>query len=620
MELAEKAKSLPLDPGVYLFRDDRGDIMYVGKAASLRQRVKSYFQSPKSLAARILSMVTQARDLDFIVTASEVEALILESNLIKKHHPKYNIRLRDDKHYPYLRVTLGEEWPRVLIARSMKQDGSRYFGPYTRAGAVSETVRIIRRIFPLRTCSDSTFRTVDRPCLNYHIKRCLGACKGLVSQEEYRAMFRDICLFLEGRPEVLAQNVRQRMEQAAENLEFEKAAKLRDQLKAIREVTERQRIISDKIRDRDIIGVALAGTEAVVIVLQVRDGKMTGAEQVSFSGPETQTAPEVVDAFLTQYYQVTPEIPDEVLLPAEPEDVGIVEEWLSGVARHKVRVKAPARGDAKGLVDMAAKNAALALDEITPRVERERDRARKGLQELAGALGIPAPPVRVECYDISNIQGRHPVGSMVVFEEGMPKKEDYRRFKVKWVEGPNDFAMMAEVVERRFKRGLRERAEDDAKGSFASFPDLLMVDGGKGQLSSATEVLTSLGLDIFSIGLAKQEEEVFLPGRPDSLKLPRDSLALQLLQRIRDEAHRFAVGYHRKVRTRESRRSILDEIPGIGPKRRSALLRRFGSIKAIAEAPLEDLARVKGMNEPAARRVLDHLTSRLSRAPSPSQV
>jgi excinuclease ABC subunit C len=624
VSLEERAKQLPVEPGVYLFKDQTGDVIYVGKAVSLRDRVRSYFQSPKNLTARTLTMVQQAHDVDFIVVESGVEALILESNLIKKHRPKYNVRLKDDKHYPYLRVTTEEPWPRVVIARAIKQDGSRYFGPYTRSGAVSETMQLIRRIFPLRTCSNNVLRTVSRPCLNYHIQRCLGPCKDKVTPEEYGAMVKDICLFLEGRPEGVRESARRRMKEASDNLEFERAAILRDQLRAIEEITQKQKIISSKAEDRDAAGVALAGTEAVVVVLQVREGKMIGAEQLYMSGPADQAVRDVVSGFLTQYYPVAADLPDEILLPMEPENPEVVANWLAKLAKHRVQLRVPARGKAKQLVEMATRNASLALDELKPKAERDRERAEKGLEQLAAALGLPKPPSRIECFDISNIQGTNATGSMVVFEDGMPKKDDYRRFKIRTVEGANDFAMMAEVIGRRFRRAAKARrepagqaaaAEDSTapggsdQDSFSKIPDLVVVDGGKGQLSSAIEALSAAGVSVPAIGLAKKEEEVFTPASGDPLQIPKDSEALMLLQRIRDEAHRFAVGYHRKVRTHETRRSILDEIPGIGPKRRVALLKAFGSITAISEATLHDLARVRGMNESAARRVLAHLSA-----------
>lgn len=627
MSLEERAKQLPTEPGVYLFKDGTGDVIYVGKAISLRDRVKSYFQSPKNLTARTLNMVQQAQDVDYIVVASEVEALILESNLIKKHRPRYNVKLKDDKHYPYLRVTTEETWPRVLIARAMKQDGSRYFGPYTRSGAVSETMQLVRRIFPLRTCTNNVFRSVSRPCLNYHIQRCLGPCKDKVTLEEYGVMVRDICLFLEGRPEVLRESTRHRMKEASDSLEFEKAANLRDQLRAIDEITQKQKIISSKAEDRDAAGVALDGAEAVVVVLQVREGKMIGAEQLFMSGPANQTVEEVVSGFLTQYYPVAADLPDEILLPAEPAGAEVVANWLGKLAKHRVGLRVPARGKAKELVRMATRNALLALDELKPKAERDRERAMKGLEELAGALGLAKPPARIECYDISNMQGTNATGSMVVFEDGFPKKDDYRRFKIRTVESANDFAMMAEVICRRFKRAAKARKDPEAatpdsttvpgsitQDSFAQMPDLVVVDGGKGQLSSAIEALAAAGVAVPAIGLAKKEEEVFTPGSSDPLQIPKDSDGLMLLQRMRDEAHRFAVGYHRKIRAHETRRSILDEIQGIGPKRRVALLKAFGSIRAISEASVQDLARVKGMNESAARRVLAHLSSAPERA------
>jgi excinuclease ABC subunit C len=604
--LEDKIRALPDEPGVYLFKDESAKVIYVGKAASLRHRVRSYFQSARNLTARIVSMVSQIRDVEYIVTSSEVEALILESNLIKKHRPRYNVRLKDDKHYPYLRVTLESVWPRVVVARSIRDDGSRYFGPYTRTGAVSETLQLIKRIFTLRTCSDTVLKNVSRPCLNYHIERCSAPCKALVSHDEYMAQVQDVCTFLEGKPDLLLKRLKAKMEASAEALEFEKAAGFRDQIKAIEQITEKQRMISDKTKDRDVVGVVTHQADAFVQVLQVRAGKMIGAEQMNLTGVENRSLAEIVGAFLSLYYSRVVFVPAEILVPAIPEERELLEQWLTRLKSSRVRLRCPKRGDARALLEMATRNAELSLEEAKPRAERETQMAQIGVEELGDLLGI-RPPHRIECYDISNIQGRNPVGSMVVFTDGMPDKQEYRRFKIKRVEGQNDYAMMSEVLERRLSR-LSRGSRDMPESSFDKTPDLLLVDGGKPQLGAALSVLREQNLTLPLIALAKREEEIFVPGRSDPLFAAAHPNAVFLLQRIRDEAHRFAVGYHRKLRTSESRHSVLDEIPGIGPRRRTALLKRFGSIKAIAHASLEELQSVPGMNRASALRVQEHLS------------
>ncbi|MGE5484543.1 MAG: excinuclease ABC subunit UvrC [Ignavibacteriales bacterium] len=628
--LHDKIKNLPESPGVYLFKDSRGRVIYVGKAISLRNRVRSYFQSSELYTRRLTGLLDNIADMEFITTSSEVEALILESNLIKKYKPRYNIKLRDDKHYPYIRVTLEEEWPRALIARSMKKDGSRYFGPYTRTGAVRETLRALHRVLGYRTCTNDVFKNARRPCLNYHIGRCMGPCRGLVDRETYAAAVRDMCSLLEGRGGDVIKRLKTRMERAAEALDFETAARLRDQLRAIQEIGEKQSIIIHDMKDRDVVGLASEGNDACVQVFQVREGKMLGRETFALSDVAGADQSEILGSFMKLYYSAATSIPVEVVLPAlpgEPAEWESIEAWLTSLKGSRVRLRVPARGRLRDLVDMAAKNARLALDEMKPREEREYERLESSLDKLASAVGLPSRPRRIEGYDISNIQGKQPVGSMVVFTGGRPDKDQYRRFHIRSKQTPDDFAMMQEMLLRRFRRGLAEReavdhdagdsddagaghgvgAGDGARG-FVDFPDLVMVDGGKGQLSAAVEVVEHLGLrDIPIIGLAKQEEEIFLPGRSDPVILPRDSDALFLIQRLRDEAHRFAIGYHRKLRGKEGLKSLLDEVPGIGPKRRSALLKRFGSVRSIAAAEVEEIARVEGIGPELARKVKDAL-------------
>jgi excinuclease ABC subunit C len=601
-----KLGRLPAKPGVYLFKDKAGEIIYIGKALSLRSRVRQYFQSAKNQNPRTMAMVMQARDLEFIRTDSEVEALILESNLIKEYHPYFNVRLKDDKHFPYLRVDANEDFPRVTIARSMKRDGASYFGPYTHSDAVRDTLRTIRRVFPFRTCSEHKFRTVTRPCLDYHVRRCQGACRGLVSEADYKSMIRELCLFLDGRTQDVTDHLQCRMEEAAEQLDFERAAEIRDRLRAISEVSERQKIISTGMEDQDVVASSRHGDDASVQVFQIRGGRLVGRESFVLNGTEGQSGPEVIDAFLKQFYAQASFIPREILLPEPVIEQGLLEEWLSAKRGGRVHLTQPKRGEKKGLVDLAAENARVSLQERLAERTRESEQTGQALADLQRQLGLDGPPRRIECFDISNIQGAEAVGSMVVFEDGRPKKEDYRKFRIRTVEGSNDFAMMKEVVGRRYRRGLREREEAATGGrpKFATLPDLIIVDGGKGQLSSAREVLTQLGLGgIPTFGLAKEHEWLFGEGRPGPVVLPRGSEALFLVQRIRDEAHRFAIGYHRVVRRKRTLKSVLDDIPGIGPRRRTILLRQFGSIAGLRKAGLDELKATPGIPAPVAETI-----------------
>ncbi|MHB0884448.1 MAG: excinuclease ABC subunit UvrC [Bacillota bacterium] len=604
-----KLARLPAKPGVYLFKDQEGRIIYIGKARSLRNRVRQYFQSSRNLNPRTLTMVAQVRDFEFVRTDSEVEALILEANLVKEHHPYYNVRLKDDKHFPYLRVDPNEAFPRVTIARSMRRDGALYFGPYTHPDAVRDTLRTIRRVFPFRICSDHKFHSVTRPCLDHHVHRCLGPCRGMVSAADYKAMVKELCLFLEGRTQDITDRLRRRMDEAAEALDFEGAAGFRDQLKAIEQVSERQKIISTGMEDQDVVALARHGDEASVQVFQIRGGRLVGREGFILSGAEDQAGSDVITAFLKQFYAQASFIPKEVLVPEPVPDAELIEQWLSSRRGEKVRLSQPKRGEKRGLVELATENARVSMQERVAERAREQEQTGDALRDLARELGLGEVPRRIECFDISNIQGAEAVGSMVVFEDGRPKKEDYRRFKIKTVEGPNDFAMMAEVVGRRYRRGLHER-EETAIGApkFAVLPDLIIVDGGKGQLSAAREVLEGLGLGgIATFGLAKENEWLFGVGRSAPVILARGSEALFLVQRIRDEAHRFAIGYHRLVRKKRTLKSALDDIPGIGPRRRTMLLRRFGSVAGLRRATLDEIKAVEGLPVPLAETIYARL-------------
>lgn len=624
MGLEEQIKLLPDRPGCYLFKDASGRIIYVGKARNLKNRVRQYFQSSRYLTAKVLAMVSQIVEIEHIVTDTETEALVLESNLIKKHKPKYNIRLRDDKHYPYLRLTLTEQWPRLMVTRSMKKDGSRYFGPYTSSQAMWETMKLARRLFPLRTCNDPSRH--PRGCLQYHIGRCLGPClPDFDRHEEYGEAVRDLQAFLEGRTQEVVARLRTRMEQAAERLEFERAAELRDQLRAIEKVTEKQKIIVHTMVDLDAIAYARLYDEACVQVFFVRQGKLVGRDQFIMSGADELTGGEILAAFVQQHYSQTDFVPQEILVSEEMPETDVIAAWLSAKRGSRVVLRCPKRGEKRGLVDMVAQNAQEAMAERRQQRELELAATEGALRELQQVLDLPRLPHRIECFDVSHVQGAEVVAAMVVFEGGKPKKSDYRRFKMR-VDRNNDFANIAEAVTRRFRRGLAERAaqvegrvrdleadrvaEGGAAygGKFAEFPDLLIIDGGKGQLSYARAAMRELGVDhIPTFGLAEEEELLCAEDRPGWIALPRGSQALFLLQRIRDEAHRFAITYHRKLHRRASTQSRLDEVPGIGPKRKKALLQHFGSLKAIREATVEEVAQVPGITLELAERVKEAL-------------
>ncbi len=603
MTLEEKLKYLPAKPGVYLMKDENDEIIYVGKARLLRDRVRSYFRGVKSQPAKVRALVEKIADFEYIVTDTEVEALILECNLIKRHRPRYNVNLKDDKHYPYLKVTVNEEFPRVVVTRSMKKDGAKYFGPYTQVGAMRETLRLLQKLFPVRSCKQPVVDKKSRPCLNAHIQRCLSPCSGRVSAGEYGEMVRELVLFLEGKQDRVIRRLQERMNRASGQLEFEKAAKLRDQLQAVEKVVARQKIISSALEDQDIIAFARGDNEVCVQVFFVRQGKLLGRNHFFLKGTGEMSRSDVMTAFIKQYYSRVEQPPRQIILQEPVEDEDLIAEWLREKRGSKVYLKVPQRGEKRKLVEMVARNALMQLQEEELSRRKKEMSGEKALLELQERLGLEKLPRRIECYDISNIQGANPVGSMVVFVDGQPKTDHYRRFKIKTVAGADDFASMAEVIGRRFRRVKEEKAD-----GFHVLPDLVIVDGGKGQLGAARRVMRELGVaDIPTFGLAKAEELLFREGNPQPVRLPENSEGLYLLQRSRDEAHRFAVSYHRQLRQKHSRRSLLDEVPGIGPKRKQALLRCFGSVKRISEAALEELAAVPGMNEKAARQLLEHL-------------
>ncbi|HHU81733.1 MAG TPA: excinuclease ABC subunit UvrC [Firmicutes bacterium] len=625
MALKEDLEAVPAKPGVYLMLDREEKVLYVGKAASLRPRVRSYFQPSAALPPRISRMVEQVARVDFITTSSELEALALESNLIKEYRPKYNVKLRDDKQYPWLKVTMGEDFPRVYIVRRPQKDGSRYFGPYTDAGALREIFRLLRKVFPIRTCKKKLAggEKAQRPCLNFHIGRCPGPCTGRITPETYRDTVQDLIGFLEGKTEKLSNALKREMEKAAEDQEYEKAAAYRDKLRALERVLARQTVVS-VAGERDVLGWARQENDLLIQVLQIRRGRLINKVDFYFVLEDPEEEEEILRRFLLQYYDEQDRIPREILAPFFPGDRGTLVAWLREKSGHAVALLCPKRGEKWQLLRMAGENAAVRLAEEA----RRRRQEEEGYAEVQGRLqelfALPRPPRRIEGFDVSNFHGDQAVAAMVVFEEGRPRKDAYRRFRIHGVEGINDLAMLEETVRRRFARGLKEREESgglhtavpggtagtekEKESGFAEFPDLLLIDGGKNQVQAVLRALTGLGLaDQPLVGLAEENEELFLPGCGEPIRLPAEDRALRLLEYIRDEAHRFAVTYHRTLRQKKLTGSALDRIKGIGPRRKKALLTRFGSIRKIKEAGLEELMTVEGITEDLARAILEEL-------------
>jgi excinuclease ABC subunit C len=609
--LQARLAGLPLKPGVYIMRDVDHKVIYVGKAVVLRHRVRSYFQAGADHPPKTERLVAEVADLEWIVTESELEALILECELIKRYRPRYNVRLKDDKRYPYIKISMGEDYPRVLIVRNMARDGGRYFGPFTSSQVVYQSLELLRRLFPYRTCEREITGQDRRPCLYYHIKRCVGPCIGAVDKAGYRAVLERAALFLEGKQEEIVVRMQREMVEAAETLRYEKAAELRDQVSAITQIIEKQRIVSAHLRDHDLIAMAREDGQACVQVFFIRGGKLIGREYFVLTGTQDEPPQEVMASFVKQFYDDAAHVPPEILVQNDLTELMVIQEWLHRKRGTKVEVKVPRRGEKLALMRMAVENAADTLNRLRAEWEADSSKHVEALAELQQALALPSPPARIECYDISNIQGTFTVGSMVVFVQGAPSKQDYRRFRVRSVQGADDFASMGEVLYRRFSHAQEQMGKQGsvkAANRWAMRPDLVIVDGGLGQLNVALETLRGQGVgDIPVVGLAKQHEEIYIPGRDAPLTLPPASQGLYLLQRIRDEAHRFAVEYHRKLRDAQSTRSLLDEIPGIGPKRRKALLERFGSLDGIRQATVEELAAVEGMTRAAAEQLAEYL-------------
>jgi excinuclease ABC subunit C len=607
--LKERLDSLPTKPGVYLMTDVTEKVIYVGKAINLRNRVRSYFHASSGQTRKLRRLVEHIDDFEFIVTDSELEALILECNLIKKHRPRFNVRLKDDKRYPYIKITVQDDYPRIYTVRRMQEDGARYFGPYTSSKAVHQTMELLRKLFPYLTCKREITGQDTRPCLYYHIGRCAGPCIGAVSREEYRALINQVILFLEGRQERIIANLRQEMEGAAQEWNYERAAALRDQIDALETVIEKQKVVFAAGNDQDVIAFARDDGQACVQTFFIRGGKLIGREYFVLTGTYEEDSSEIMTSFVKQFYDQAAYVPPNILLQHNIDEAMVIEGWLRQKRGTKVSIRVPRRGKGRELVQMVAENAMETLAQLRAEWAAEQARQVTALEDLQQYLDLEQAPTRIECYDISNIQGTSATGSMVVFVKGVPRKSDYRRFRIKTVDGADDYAMLQEVLRRRFKRvATRQDRTTNAQEAWGILPDLLMVDGGKGQLNAAREVMTELGVDhIPTIGLAKQREEVFVPGRSKPILLPRDSEGLYLLQRVRDEAHRFAITYHRSLRQRKGLTSKLDSIPGIGAKRRQALMRHFGSLDAIRDASVEELAAVSGMNEKAAEQIKEHL-------------
>ncbi len=619
----QQARALPERPGVYLMKNARDEVIYVGKAKRLRSRVRSYFGSGRSLEPKVHALVQQIETLDHVVTANEAEAMMLEATLVKRHQPVYNVRLKDDKHYPYLKVDVQHDWPRVTITRRVEEDGARYFGPYASAGSVRRTLDVVKKLFPWRSCSKEITGTDPRPCLDYYIKRCIAPCTSYCTEDEYRGVIDQTLLFLEGRSNEVLRGVETEMREASGDLEFERAARLRDQAQAIRSVTERQRMATTSSLDADVFALARDGDEACVHVFFVRGTVVADTDSFTLDGATDATDAEVLGAFLAQFFESATYIPRTVLLSHAAAD----HEELTAALRERrgraVDIAVPERGELRALVATAEENAREALAMQRVRWLANRDKTEAALSLLQDELDLPERPHRIECYDISTIQGSNTVASMVVFEDGSPKNREYRRFRIKTVEGQDDFASMREVLTRRFGRLARSReetkalpAEEQPAGDEAQAeepdeqspwdiaPDLVVIDGGKGQLGAALDVMRDLALgDVPVCGLAKREEEVFVADVDDPIVLPRTSQALYLLQRVRDEAHRFAITYHRTLRGKQTRRSALDAIPGVGPKRKRALLRKFGSVKALRQASVDEIAAVEGFSTRLAETV-----------------
>ena len=605
-DIQEELKKLPARPGVYIMHDENDHIIYVGKAVSLKNRVRQYFQTSRNKGVKIEQMVTHIRRFEYIVTDSELEALVLECNLIKEHHPKYNTMLMDDKTYPFIKVTTGEAFPRVVLSRKMQKDKARYFGPYTSSQAVRDTIDLIHKLYHLRSCNRSLPRDIgkERPCLNYHIKQCDAPCQGYISQEEYGKSVNEVLKFLNGNYDAVLKDLEEKMNAASEALEFERAIEYRELLSSVKKVAQKQKITDSSGEDRDVLAVASHEGDAVVQVFFIRGGRLIGRDHFYLRITDGESPSEILNSFIMQYYAGTPFIPGELMLQAEVEDREVLEEWLTSKRGQKVAIRVPKKGTKEKLVELAQENARLVLFRDRERIKREEGRTIGAVKEVAALLGLNEI-IRMEAYDISNTNGFESVGSMVVYERGRPKRNDYRKFRIKGIRGADDYGSMREVLTRRFTHGLKEREESEELGKFTVFPDLIMMDGGKGQVNVALEVLDSLHLDIPVCGMVKDDHHRTRGLYYNNVEIPidRSSEAFRLITRIQDEAHRFAIEYHRQLRGKGQVHSILDDIEGIGPARRKALMKNYAGLDEIRAASVEELAKIPSMNEKAAEAV-----------------
>lgn len=605
-QIEEELKKLPAKPGVYLMHDEKDEIIYVGKAISLKNRVRQYFQSSRNKGPKIEQMVTHIQRFEYIVTDSELEALVLECNLIKEHRPKYNTMLTDDKTYPFIKVTIGEAYPRIMLARTMQKDKAKYFGPYTSAGAVKDTIELIRKLYCIRSCNRNLPRDMgkERPCLNYHIKQCKAPCQGYISEEEYRNAIEEAVRFLSGHYEDVLRDLERRMTEASENMEFEKAIEYRELLNSVRQIAQKQKITDVSGEDRDILAVAKDAEDAVVQVFFIRGGRLIGRDHFFLRNTSGDSKGRILESFIKQFYAGTPYIPSELMLQEEIEEKELLEQWLSKKKEHRVRIKVPKKGEKEKLVELAGTNATLVLNTDKERLKREEGRTIGAVKEIEKLLGLSGL-VRMEAFDISNTSGFASVGSMVVYEKGKPKRSDYRKFKIQSVQGPDDYASMEEVLTRRFSHGLDELKNNGESGSFTAFPDLILMDGGKGQVNVALEVLQKLNLSIPVCGMVKDDSHrtrgLYYNNR--EIPIDRQSEGFKLITRIQDEAHRFAIEFHRKLRGKSQVHSVLDEIEGIGPARRKSLMKHYANLDEIRSASVEELKKLPSMNEKSANEV-----------------
>ena len=618
--ITEQLKKIPEKPGVYLMKDKDGEIIYIGKANSLKSRVRQYFQSNKNQHPKVRAMIEHISEFEYIITDSEIEALILESNLVKKHKPKYNVLLRDDKQFPYIKVTMGEPYPRVIKTRKVIKDKSKYFGPYTNVGAVNHTIEILKKYYPLKTCNKTLEKVGDRPCLNFHIGQCLGPCTGHANKAAYMAMIDEVILFLGGKYQELVRQIEGKMKKAAAEMNFEKAAEYRDQINSVASLMEKQKMVLSTDIDQDLMAMARDKNNTCVMVFFVRNGKLMGREDYMVSVDEADSRGDIISAFIKQFYAGTAFVPKEILVDEtlEEEDKGLIEAWLSAKREYKVTIKQPQKGEKKALLELVHKNAVEVMAQFSEKLISDRDRSEGALRDLGMLLSFTSPPLRMEAFDISNTQGHHSVASMVVFENGKPKHSDYRRFRIKTIEGPNDYGSIQEVIYRRFKKGLEEKesirekelAEEAAK--FSRLPNLLLIDGGIGQVQAAEQVLIALGISIPVAGMVKDDrhrtKDLIYKGC--ELDIQSNPNVFRLIAKVQDEAHRFAINYHKSLRGKTLVHSILDDIPGIGKKRRIELLKHFASIENIKKASMEELCEVQGMNKRAAADIKDYFDAK----------